>query len=409
MKKITTVLALLSVLAAATLVSCDTNEIQTPTASTVAESTADGETVEATVEASQETSETPTEPPVEETSEETAEEATEAPTEPDTEEETTVKVIYETIQNPVAPTGNDPWVVTHEGKYYYCYSSPVWFFGGVGVAEIPSLDKISTEGGSQVYTAPAEEGADLSHSFEYWAPELHYIRGEWYIYVACDDGNNETHRMYVLKGTSQDPTDPFEYVGQVTDPTNKWAIDGTVMELDGELYFIWSGWEGDVNVAQNIYIAHMSDPCTIDSQRVCLSVPTYNWEKVGEPHVNEGPAVLQHDGKTFVVYSASGSWTDNYCLGMLTLTGDDPLNTDHWEKSTSPVFRKQTGVCYGPGHCSFTTAVDGSVWMVYHGNLKSGTGWEGRSVWISPVTFDENGNPDFGKPEKEVQFPVGVE
>ena len=58
--------------------------------------------------------------------------------------------------------------------------------------------------------------------------------------------------------------------------------DGTVLELNGELYFLWSGWEGDVNVAQNIYIAHMSDPCTIDSERVCLSTPTYSWEKRGE-------------------------------------------------------------------------------------------------------------------------------
>lgn len=334
---------------------------------------------------------------------------TEAPTEPVTEEETTVNVIYKPVQNPVTPAGADPWVVRHGDKYYYCYSSPVWFFGGVGVAEIPSIDKVSTEGGSQVYVAPAEEGADLSHSFNYWAPELHYIRGEWYIYLACDDGNNENHRMYVLKGTTQNPTDPFEYVGQVTDPSNKWAIDGTVMELNGELYFIWSGWEGDVNVAQHIYIAHMSDPCTIDSERVMLSTPTYSWEKVGEPHVNEGPTVLQHDGRTFVTYSASGSWTDSYCLGMLTLVGEDPLDPASWKKSNKPVFKTEKGICYGPGHSSFTTAVDGSVWMIYHGNLESGTGWEGRSIWIAPVTFDKDGNPDFGKPQKEVQFPVRVE
>ena len=345
--------------------------------------------------------EAPTAPP--------AEAVTVLDTLPETEEETTVQVIYEPVQNPVAPGGGDPWVIRHGDKYYYCYSSPVWFFGGVGVAEIPSIDKVSTEGGSQVYTAPTEEGADLSHSFEYWAPELHYIRGEWYIYVACDDGHNETHRMYVLKGTTQNPTDPFEYVGQITDPTGKWAIDGTVMELNGELYFIWSGWEGDVNVAQHIYIAHMSDPCTIDSERVMLSTPQYYWEKVGEPHVNEGPTVLQHCGNTFLTYSASGSWTDSYCLGMLTLVGEDPMDPDSWEKAKKPVFKMEQGVCYGPGHSSFTTAVDGSVWMIYHGNLQSGTGWEGRSIWISPVTFDKDGLPDFGKPEKQVQFPVRVE
>ena len=334
---------------------------------------------------------------------------THEPTEAPTEEETTVKVIYETVQNPVAPSGADPWIIRHGDKYYYCYSSPVWFFGGVGVAEIPSLDKISTEGGSQVYTAPAEEGADLSHSFNYWAPELHYINGEWYIYVACDDGNNETHRMYVLKGTTQNPTDPFEYVGQITDPSNKWAIDGSVMEIGGELYFVWSGWEGDVNVAQHIYIAHMSNPWTIDSERVMISTPEYYWEKVGEPLINEGPTVLQHGGKTFLTYSASGSWTDDYCIGMLTLVGNDPMDPASWKKSETPVFEKRWAVCYGPGHASFTTAIDDSVWMIFHGNLQMGTGWEGRSIWISPVTFDENGIPNFGAPQSEVSFPVGIE
>ena len=324
---------------------------------------------------------------------------TQAPTEAPTEEETIVEYVYKTVQNPIHNGGGDPWVVQHEGAYYYCFSAG----NGVCVGKYDSITELKPNG-KRVYFAPQ----GTMYSAEYWAPELHYINGEWYIYVAADDGNNYNHRMYVLKGTSQDPTQPFEMVGQITDPTNKWAIDGTVLQLGGELYFIWSGWEGDVNVAQNLYIAHMSDPCTIDSERVLLSVPEYNWEMHGEPYVNEGPAVLQHDGKTFLAYSASGSWTDYYCLGMLTLTGDDPMDAASWEKATKPQFRYVPHVAYGPGHNSFCTAPDGSVWMIYHANLVSGTGWQGRSVWIAPVTFDENGNPDLGRPAAQVQFPFAA-
>ena len=329
-----------------------------------------------------------------------AESPTEEPTEAPTEEETAMNVIYEAVQNPIHDGGGDPWVVEHEESYYYCYYAG----NGVCVAAVPSVHQLS-QTGQRVYTAP--EGT--MYSKEYWAPELHYLNGEWYIYVAADDGDNYKHRMYVLKGTTQDPTDPFEMVGQITDPTNKWAIDGTILELGGELYFIWSGWEGDVNVAQHLYIAHMSDPCTIDSERVMLSTPEYAWEKNGQPLINEGPTALYHGDKTFIVYSASGSWTDDYCLGMLNLTGEDPMDPASWKKSDTPVFEKRFGTCFGPGHASFTTAVDGSLWMIYHGNLQSGTGWEGRSIWIAPVTFDKDGNPDFGKPQKEVQFPVSVE
>lgn len=327
---------------------------------------------------------------------------TETPTEEATEEETEdkgVTVAYREVTNPILKDAFDPWVTAHNGRYYYCYIKG----NRVCVSNASALQRIN-QNGSVVYDPPA----GTAYSYNYWAPELYYIDGEWYIYVAADNGNNQTHRMYVLKGTTQDPTDPFEMVGQITDPTNRWAIDGTILQHNGEMYFIWSGWKGTSDGAQNLYIAHMSDPCTIDSRRVCISVPEYSWECFEWPDVNEGPVVLQHGGKTFVVYSASGSWSDYYCLGMLTLTGDNPMNPDHWEKSEKPVFQLREGVCYGPGHCSFTTAVDGSVWMVYHGNLVSGSGWDGRDVWIAPVTFDENGNPDFGQPESKVLFPVGV-
>ena len=326
------------------------------------------------------------------------------------EEETTMNFTMQTVQNPVMSSGADPWVIRHGDYYYSCflhlYIAPDWSYGeyGIKVLKASSLDKLDEAEEFVVYLSPSQGAGD----FNIWAPELHYINGEWYLYFAADDGDNVNHRMYVLRGTSEDPTQPFEMVGQITDSTNKWAIDGTVLELGGELYFIWSGWEGDQNIAQKIYIAHMSNPWTIDSERVCISTPKYQWERVGEPYVNEGPAVLQHNGKTFVTYSASGSWTDDYCLGMLTLTGDDPLNPDHWTKSPDPVFAKVPGLLYGPGHNSFTTADDGSVWMVYHGNVTAGAGWDGRSVWIAPVTFDADGNPQFGQPQTTVQLPVAV-
>ena len=138
---------------------------------------------------------------------------------------------YETItfKNPVAPSGADPWVIRDPdtGRYYYCYSGG----NGVCVNEITDLAHITAEGGTKVYTAPE----NTMYSAEYWAPELHKIDGKWYIYVAADDGDNFNHRMYVLECTGDKPTDKFNMVGKITDPTDKWAIDGTVARIDGEL------------------------------------------------------------------------------------------------------------------------------------------------------------------------------
>jgi GH43 family beta-xylosidase len=59
--------------------------------------------------------------------------------------------------------------------------------------------------------------------------------------------------MFVLENENEDPFQgAFVFRGQLTDETNKWAIDGTVFEhpLTNDLYFIWSGWEGDIDVMQ---------------------------------------------------------------------------------------------------------------------------------------------------------------
>ncbi len=299
---------------------------------------------------------------------------------------------------------SDPFVTEHNGKYYYCYAGG----GGVNVKEMSSTTDLN-KNGKCVWTPSTTSPARK----EIWAPELHYIDGSWYIYVAADDGKNENHRMYVLRRDNEDPVGRFTYMGKITDSTNKWAIDGTVMHFGGELYFIWSGWKGDVDGEQDIFIAHMSDPMTIDSARVCISVPYHSWEKVGNPTVNEGPAVLYHNDDIFLVYSASGSWTDDYCLGMMKLVPNDsgvvdPLDWHCWDKGDTPVFKKKDGVAYGPGHCSFVVAPDGVTLMYYHANLVSGTGWNGRSAWIQPIQWKDNGDPDFGEPQPQVNVALYV-
>ena len=71
----------------------------------------------------------------------------------------------------------------------------------------------------------------------------------------------------------------------------------------------------------------MSNPWTISGARALISEPDYDWENMGG-RVNEGPAALQHDGETFIVYSASSCNTPDYKLGMLTFSGGDPLSRE---------------------------------------------------------------------------------
>jgi GH43 family beta-xylosidase len=216
--------------------------------------------------------------------------------------------------------------------------------------------------------------------------------------VAADDGDNANHRMYVLEGTTQNPQDPFTFKGRIAAPTDRWAIDGTVLQMpDDRLYFLWSGWEGTENIAQHLYIAPMQDPLTINGDRVRISSPEFPWEQHGHPLVNEGPQVLWNNDRLFIIYSASGSWGDDYCLGQLTWTGGDPLDQASWQKHPEPVFRRNDDV-FGPGHASFVKSPDGREdWIVYHAAKYRGAGWN-RDVRMQPFQWREDGSPHFGIP-----------
>lgn len=297
-----------------------------------------------------------------------------------------------TFNNPIKPGGGaDPWVVySKETDAWYLIQSA---FGGITVHESRDLTKFD-ERGVTVWTPPAELK-------ELWAPELHWIKDAWYIYIAMDDGKNENHRMYVLKGTSSDPTQPFDLIGKITTPDDNWAIDGTVMQYtpNGKLYFIWSGWTDPGNPKeQNLYIAEMCSPTEICSDRVLLHEPREAWQRSGQG-VNEGPTILEHDGRWFLVYSAAGSWTDDYCLAFMGIDGGaDPMNgANWWRLDDRPVFWK-SDVAFGPGHASFTYDRDGTPYIVYHAMEKSGSGWGGRSMRTQSFGWNPDGSPAFPRP-----------
>jgi GH43 family beta-xylosidase len=303
-----------------------------------------------------------------------------------------------TFTNPLLNSGPDPWIIRKDNSYYYTHT----LGNRVALWKTAQVSDLKNAPVFTIWSAPATGPA----SRNVWAPELHFLNNKWYAYFAADDGNNANHRMYVIENSSADPiTGTWDFKGKISDASDKWAIDGTVLENNGQMYFIWSGWEGNVDGRQDLYIAKMSNPWTIEGNRVMISKPTYDWEKLGTPDVdvNEGPEVLKNSaGKVFLTYSASGCWNDDYSLGMLTLKdGSDPLVAANWTKTATPVFTKNpSGSAYGPGHNSFFKSLDGTEdWILYHANPASGQGCsDTRSPRIQKFTWNADGTPNFGTP-----------
>ncbi len=279
-------------------------------------------------------------------------------------------------------------MILHGGWYYYSESRQK---RQIFIRRSRTIAGIGQDPGVCVWTAPA--GGKNSNNL--WAPELHLIDGKWFIYYAADDGKNAHHRMWVLESEGSDPRGRYRCRGRLE--TNGWAIDGTVMGLgDGRRYFVWSGWPGRRNGQQNLYLAPMKDPVTIAEPRVLLAAPDQAWERVEMP-ICEGPQVLRRNGDLFIVYSASGSWTPDYCLGLLHNNTKDVLNPAAWRKH-GPVFKK-TNQVWGVGHCSFVKSLcQNEDWIIYHSKSSRQPGWEDRDVHAKRFSWTSDGFPDFGDP-----------
>ena len=304
-----------------------------------------------------------------------------------------------TFTNPLLAAGPDPWVTQKDGFYYYMHTTG----RNLTLWKTAKMSELGSAVSKVIWTPPATG----PNSRDIWAPELHFLDGKWYVYYTAGPGGCcGGQRLWVLENASTDPTTgTWTDKGQLIVPgQDLWAIDATVLEQNGGRYLVWSGQEVGLE-QQNLYIARLSTPFTVTGPRVRLSQPQLAWEIIGSPsvpRVNEGPEILQHGGKTFLLYSASHCSTDDYALGMLTASSTaDPMDAATWTKNSTPVFIKNpAGNAYGPGHNSFFTSKDGQQsWILYHANPQPGLGCgDLRTPRMQPFTYRADGTPDFGLP-----------
>lgn len=181
-----------------------------------------------------------------------------------------------------------------------------------------------------------------------------------------------------------------------------WAIDGTVIELDHSLYFVYSGWPFDnhneSDKIQQLFIFRMSDPVTADSPTTMICEPNEPWERTGDHGINEGPQflyALDNSWRGFV-YSCSGSWTNEYKENTMQYIGGDPLNRASWRKGTRPLIQtnNRNRGPWGPGHGSFIHVGNETI-HIYHATDSPTDGWNNRKARAQRVVF-VNGQPDMG-------------
>ncbi|WP_418274979.1 family 43 glycosylhydrolase [Isoptericola jiangsuensis] len=292
------------------------------------------------------------------------------------------------LTNPIRTNGADPWIQYSDGYYYM--STTTWD-STVTMRRSTTLAGLSAAPDQVVW----DDAGSSSRCCSHWAPEFHRIDGTWYL--TYTSGNSQTNfdgqKIHVLRSTSSTPMGPYEFMG--TPMPNRWNIDSSYLEHNGSLYMLFSEWIG---ADQTVRIVKMTNPWTTTGSPATISTPTHSWETQGG-RTNEGAAVIKHGGRTFVSFSASSCNTPDYKIGMLELTGSNPLNPSHWTKQSQPAMQKGNGV-FGPGHNGFFKSPDGTEdWIVYHGNTTSTQGCGAtRQTRVQKVTWSSAGLPVLGAP-----------
>lgn len=307
--------------------------------------------------------------------------------------------------NPIVIERADPWIYKHTDGYYY-------FTGSVPGYQSIELRRSKTINGlkeGEIVTVWRAHGkGPMGHLI--WAPELHYINNKWYIYFAASNHESERnsrnhHRMFVIENEHENPMNSdWSEKGQIKTMFESFSLDATVFEHNESLYYVWAQQDPRIPGNSNLYISRMKNPWTLEDKQIILTVPEYDWEKIGFK-VNEAPAVIIRNGKVFITYSGSAT-DENYSIGLLWADEDaDLLNGFSWNKLSEPVFvSSDKNKQYGPGHNSFTVSEDGMKdLIVYHARPeknKEGDPLENpnRHARIQSFSWDDHGFPIFGEP-----------
>jgi GH43 family beta-xylosidase len=303
-----------------------------------------------------------------------------------------------TYTNPLSLHGPDPWLKYYNGFYYL--ATTTWN-STITMRRSRTLAGLATAADTVIYNLSQHPNACCNM----WAPEFHLLNGpngqRWYLYFTAGQNVSDylgTQRIHVLESAGLDPMGPYTFKADMLDPTanNTWELDGSILQLNGNLYLLGTYYTG----SQPMFIRPLSNPWTASGTRRPLSSPSFSWETVGGA-VNEGPEVIQRNGKTFIVYSASHCSTPDYKLGLLTYNGGDPLSSSSWVKSSQPIFqRSDANGVYAPGHNGFFTSPDGTEdWIVYHANSSAGGGCDmNRTTRAQKFTWNADGTPNLGTP-----------
>lgn len=301
---------------------------------------------------------------------------------------------------PIAYNRADPCIANWKGKYYFIATNDADKEHTLYMREADTIPALVTAEEALILDSSTYEGIGGL----LWAPELHIIEDELYIFHAATPGeffHEESHVMKLNPGGNPMKAADWSRPRRVVKKDGSYlceagktiSLDMTVIRWNGQLYAAWSERQFlPVDLGAWVYIATIDpkEPWKLTSDPVLLTRPDYGWAN-NHTFVDEGPFALYTEDKLYLTF-ASAAVDATYVVGLLTADkGADLLDTRSWTKGNYPLLtsRSVPGE-YGPGHNSYVTDEDGVIWNAYHARPEiKGP----RSTGLRRVHFDIDGAP----------------
>lgn len=272
----------------------------------------------------------------------------------------------------------DPFIWNFKGTYYAIGTGSGDANGqGVGKAftVLQSADFYEWQFAANALLRPAEE---LGSSF--WAPEVAYHDGRFYLYYSVGHGDKD-HQLRVAE--SESPQGPYRDMGlSLIDPRRcPFAIDPHPFQDDDETWYLFYARDfletagGRAGTA--LMVARLKRMTELEGEGQVVLRARSDWQRFQKDrpmygrswdwHTLEGPFVRKHGGRYYCFYSG-GRWeTENYGVDYGVSENVMGPYSDYGNEEGPRVLRTVPGKVIGPGHNSIILGPDGETeYIVYH-------------------------------------------
>ena len=218
-------------------------------------------------------------------------------------------------------------------------------------------------------------------SEDFWAPELFYKEGTFYVYYTTKRKDNGIACIGVA--TAEDITKGFTDHGIIIEWGEE-AIDAYVFQdEDDKLYISWKAYgltEGrDIEILSSELSA---DGLSLVGEHWTLTDFTQGWTGAGD----EGQSIVKR-GEYYYMFYSIGGCCDNKCDYRVMVSRSKDLH-EGWEQFPEPILQGgEEWRC--PGHGTLVQTADNRDFYMYHSYNATDFEFIGRQGMLDEIVWDE--------------------